>query len=73
MGFDTKLQTDSLIVEQYPEPSVENGAISAKGQVAETTNKIGLFKATFLVTRSLIGVGVLAQPHMNYDFGWLSI
>ena len=30
---------------------------------------IGLFKSIFLITRSIIGVGVLAQPHLNDEFG----
>ena len=30
---------------------------------------IGLFKSIFLVTRSIIGVGILAQPHLNDEFG----
>lgn len=42
---------------------------SAKTQ----TKQIGLFKAIFLVTRSFIGVGILAQPHLNHDFGMISL
>lgn len=35
--------------------------------------KIGLVKAVFLISRSIVGVGVLTQPHLNSEFGVLSI
>lgn len=30
---------------------------------------MGIFKSIFLISRSIIGVGVLTQPHLNEEFG----
>lgn len=35
--------------------------------------KIGMVKAIFLISRSIVGVGVLTQPHLNLEFGVLSL
>jgi hypothetical protein len=71
MGFDIELSKQSMVA-----PIIDAGPIQLSGSgkgTAEPTKTIGLFKAIFLVTRSLIGVGVLTQPYMNNEFGYLSI
>jgi len=74
MGFNDKLQ-EQMVTTPYPEPVVEAEVAANNNTKSASTQstKIGLFKAIFLVTRSLIGVGVLAQPNMNYQFGWLAM
>ena len=39
----------------------------------ESRQTIGIFKSIFLISRSIIGVGVLTQPHLNEEFGVLPI
>lgn len=34
--------------------------------------KMGMCKAVFLISRSIVGVGVLTQPHLNLEYGVLS-
>ena len=34
--------------------------------------KMGMCKAVFLISRSIVGVGVLTQPHLNAEYGILS-
>jgi hypothetical protein len=71
MGFDIELSKQSMVA-----PIIDALPIQLLGAgkgTAEPTKTIGLFKAIFLVTRSLVGVGVLTQPFMNNEFGYLSI
>ena len=49
-----------------------NNELCAKSQ-NNSAPKIGLLKATFLVARSFIGVGILAQPNLNHEFGAISL
>ncbi len=45
----------------------------AKTNSTGQSKQIGLFKATFLVARSFIGVGILAQPNLNHKYGAYSL
>jgi len=71
MGIEIELSKQPMISSIIDSGPLQAGS-TGKG-TAEPTKQIGLFKAIFLVTRSLIGVGVLTQPHMNNEFGYLSI
>jgi hypothetical protein len=71
MGFTIELSKEAMVA-----PIIDAGPINLSGSgkgTAKPTKTIGLFKAIFLVTRSLIGVGVLTQPYMNNEFGYLSV
>lgn len=53
-------------------PSAKAG-VNGKSQDVNEVKKIGLLKATFLVARSFIGVGILAQPNLNHEYGAISL
>lgn len=72
------------MIETKPSFSIEKTLGSTAGSSVQSpiiTNKpdqsskktIGYFQAIFLISRSIVGVGVLAQPHLNEEFGVLCI
>lgn len=68
---------ENIFKENSAHLAFETAAMPTLATIAEDANyalpkqrkTIGLFKSIFLVTRSIIGVGVLAQPHLNEEFG----
>ena len=57
---------DSLSVKAL---SLDVSLCETNAKQATHTQKIGLIKAIFIISRSIVGVGVLTQPHLNSEFG----
>lgn len=57
--------------QEYPDltQASESKIDAHQTKIPESNQTMGICKSIFLIARSIIGVGVLTQPHLNEEFG----